>query len=104
MKTATGKVIKAFRKHLNYKQDFVSKKLNITPTTLANIENGRVGIDMEKLYLLGKIFCVPPNTIFELSIEVYESNTDDWLDNAVRKLKLLPETDDSILIELRGPC
>jgi transcriptional regulator with XRE-family HTH domain len=87
MKAATGKVIKALRKHLDYKQDFVSKKLNITPTTLANIENGRVGIDMEKLYLLGKIFGVPPKTIFELAIAVYETNTDDWLNNAVKSLK-----------------
>ena len=93
MKVATGKVIKAFRKHLNYKQDFVASKINITPSTLANIENGRVGVEMEKVYLLAKLFGVAPRIILELAFELNESESDIWLNNAIKRLKIEPETD-----------
>lgn len=59
MKTATGKVIKTFRNHFGYTQQFVADKLNITTATLANLENGRVSLDIEKLYNLAKVFEVP---------------------------------------------
>lgn len=86
MKTATGKVIKAFRKHLNYKQVFVASEINITVETLANIENGRVGVDMGKLYHFGLLFKVPPKVILELIIEIHETGNHDWLDTAIKKI------------------
>jgi len=94
MKLATGKVIKAFRKHLNFKQDFVASKINITPTTLANIENGRVGVEVEKIYLMAKLFGVAPRIILELAFELNESDNDVWLNNAIKALKISSENDD----------
>ena len=99
MKLATGKVIKAFRKHLNFKQDFVASKLNITPTTLANIENGRVGVEVEKIYLMARLFGVAPRIILELAFEFNESHNDAWLINAIKALKIKPENDDFISLK-----
>ena len=96
MKTATGKVIKAFRKHLNYKQEFVADKLNITIGTLANIENGRAGLDIEKLYQISKLFHIAPGIIFDLIIEIYDTHEDHWLINALKLIKTPPSNDDLI--------
>lgn len=97
MKTATGKVIKAFRMHLNYKQDYVANKANITVQALSNIERGKVCLDIEKLYHISKIFFIPPKTILELAIEIFETETDLWLPNAVKAIKIIPSkiNDDS---------
>lgn len=94
MKTATGKVIKAFRKHLNYKQDFVAKKINITPETLANIENGRVGIDLEKLYLISLLLKVPAREILSLILEIFEKGNDEGLTSAVKQLRIIANDED----------
>ena len=93
MKIAIGKVIKAFRKHLNFKQDFVASKINITSTTLANIENGRVGVEVEKIYLMAKLFGVAPRIILELAFELNESDNDIWLNNAIKALNIKSEND-----------
>jgi len=86
MKTAAGKVIRAFRTHRNYKQAFVANEINITVETLSNLENGRVGLDIEKLYKLGLLFNVPHKIILELIIEIHETGTHDWLETAVKKI------------------
>ncbi len=97
MKTATGQVIKAFRMHLNYKHEYVGAKINVTASTLANIEHGRVGLDLEKLYKISKVFGVPPKDILQLVIEVFEFEENvNYLDNAVKQLVSLPNDKDFI--------
>ncbi|WP_113651508.1 helix-turn-helix transcriptional regulator [Pedobacter namyangjuensis] len=86
MKKSTGKVIKAFRKHLGYTQEFLADKLNITVPTLANIENGRVNADIEKLYLASHLFKIPIRDFLTLIVEVYEKGNDEGLAGAVRQL------------------
>lgn len=93
MKTASGRVIRAFRKHLSYTQDFLADKLNITTSTLANIENGRTSLDIEKLYLLSKIFGIPERILFSLIVEIYEKGNDEGLIHAVAQLKPSPITE-----------
>ncbi len=93
MKTATGLVIKSFRRHLSYTQQFVADKLNITVTTLANIENGRVGLDLEKLYSLSKLFGISVGILLALIIEVLNNGNDSGLVNAVQQLKPLQPDD-----------
>lgn len=94
MKKATGMVIKAFRKHLDYKQEFVANKLNITVSCLANIENGRVGMDIEKLYLASKVFKIPIKDLIILITEVYDTGNDNGLAGALKYLKpILPDED-----------
>lgn len=90
MKTATGKVIKAFRKHFNYKQETLANKLNITITTLANIENGRAGIDTEKLYRLGLLFGISAGDILKLIIEIFENGNEEALNSALKMSKRNP--------------
>ncbi|WP_461788750.1 helix-turn-helix transcriptional regulator [Pedobacter sp.] len=87
MKKAVGKVIKAFREHLNYKQEFVAKKLNVTVATLANIENGRVSIDIMKLHKLSIIFKVPLRDIVTLASEIFEKGSDEGLRFAVAYMR-----------------
>ena len=90
MKTATGKVIKAFRNYLNFTQKQVADKLNITVETLANIENGRAGLDIEKLSLLSKVFGVPARILLDLTLGINAKGSDEGLANAVRQLKTIP--------------
>ena len=87
MKKATGQVIKAFRKHLNYTQEFVAKQLNITVETMANIENGRVSIDIQRLYELSHIFKIPLKDLVTLASEILEKGNDEGLVPAVKYLK-----------------
>lgn len=96
MKAITGKVIKAFRQHLGYKQGFVAYQAKIDVKTLSSIENGRVGLDIEKLYLLSKVFGIAPRIILDLTIEVYETNDYSWLQNAVKALKPLPRNNTTL--------
>ena len=94
MKVETGIVLKAFRKHLSFTQQFVAVRLNVTLATLANIENGRACLDIEKLYLLSKIFGVPARILLDLTIEIYEKKSFEGLTHAVEQLKMLPLTDE----------
>jgi transcriptional regulator with XRE-family HTH domain len=88
MKKATGKVIRAFREHLGYKQEFVAHKLSTTVATLRNIENGRVSADLEKLYKLSLIFQVPIRDLLSLAIEIFENGNDEsGLKGAVQMLR-----------------
>ncbi|SOD19685.1 helix-turn-helix transcriptional regulator [Pedobacter xixiisoli] len=88
MKTTIGKVIKAFRKHLNYKQEYVAKKLNVTVATIANIENGRVSVDIEKLYQLSLIFNIPLKDMIGLAAEIFEKGNEEGLSYAVSYLRM----------------
>ena len=93
MKKATGKVIKAFRQHLNYTQEFVAKKLNVTVETLANIENGRVSVDIERLQELSFIFQVPLKDMVILASEVFANGNEKGLTTAVEYIRNAhPET------------
>ncbi|KQB99264.1 helix-turn-helix transcriptional regulator [Pedobacter sp. Hv1] len=94
MKNATGKVIKAVRKHFNYKQEFLANKLHVTLTTLANIENGRVGLDLEKLYRLSLIFRVRAGDILKLIIEIFENGNEEALNSALKISKRIPSDED----------
>jgi transcriptional regulator with XRE-family HTH domain len=87
MKVATGQVIKAFRLHLNYKHEYIGAKINITTHTLSNIEHGRVGLDLEKLYKISKVFGVSSKDILLLIIEVFESPESlSYLNGAIKHL------------------
>lgn len=87
MKTATGIVIRAFRRHLNYKQEYVAKKLNVTAATIANIEHGRVSVDIEKLYQLSIIFGIPLKDMVALASEVFEKGPEEGLNCIVDYLQ-----------------
>lgn len=87
MHKATGKVIKAFRRHLNYTQEFVAKNLNVTKETIANIENGRVSVDIKRLYQISILFKVSLVHIVSLASEILEKGNDDGLANAIRYLR-----------------
>ena len=94
MKKATGKVIKALRKHFDYTQEEIAKSINITLTTMANIENGRAGIDIEKLDRLAKLYNIDIGLILQLAQEVIAEKDDAWLANALRYLKMSPRAEE----------
>lgn len=96
MKTATGKVIKAFRNHVGYTQQFVADKLNITTATLANLENGRVSLEIEKLYNLAKVFEVPSRVILDLAIEIYENKDDSRLGNVLKHIRPISDKEEQV--------
>ncbi|WAC42014.1 helix-turn-helix transcriptional regulator [Pedobacter sp. SL55] len=100
MKIASGKVIKAIRLHLSYTQKFVANHLNITITTLANIENGRVSLDIEKLYHLSLLYRMPARDILELIIEIHEKGNEEGLVSAIRQLRYITEYDLKFVEEL----
>ncbi|MFN0290650.1 helix-turn-helix transcriptional regulator [Pedobacter helvus] len=93
MKIASGRVIKAIRLHLSYTQKFVANHLNITVTTLANIENGRVNLDIEKLYHLSLLYRMPARDILELIIEIHQKGNEEGLVSAIRQLRSITEYD-----------
>lgn len=86
MKKETGIVIRAFRKYQNYTQYFVANKLNVTVETIANIENGRVSIDIERLYKLSFIFGVQIRDLMALIAEIFEKGSDIGVTTAVKYL------------------
>lgn len=71
--SAIGKIVKALRVHFKYSQVLLALEVNITVKTLANIENGRVGLDIEKLYRLSRFFSVPIGLIPNLAINIVEN-------------------------------
>ena len=94
MKETTGQVIKAFRMHFNYKQDYVAAKIDITTKTFANIERGRVSLDIEKLYRISKVFHIPSRTLFQLIIEIYDCPENSYhLSNAIKQMTWIPDDD-----------
>jgi transcriptional regulator with XRE-family HTH domain len=86
MKIATGRVVKAIRNHWGYTQKFVASKLNLTPEMLASIENGRVGLDLEKLYQMCLLFKLPMRIMTQLIYEIHEEGSDEGLADALKKL------------------
>ena len=87
MNTITGKVIRALRLHYNYKQDYVAAKIGISTKTFANVETGRVGLDIEKLYKISKVFRLPSRDLYQIIIEIYENPEDNYrLPNAIKNV------------------
>jgi transcriptional regulator with XRE-family HTH domain len=86
MKKEIGIVIKAMRLRLGYKQEYVAHKINISASLLGHIENGRVGLDIDKLYLLANFYNVLPRNILEITIELYKNKTNNGLDNAINHI------------------
>jgi transcriptional regulator with XRE-family HTH domain len=70
--SAIGKVVKALRVHFKFKQEYLANRTNITVKTLSNIENGKVGIDIDKLYRISNVLSVPIGLIPNLAIEIVE--------------------------------
>lgn len=95
MKTATGKVIKAFRKHLGYTQEFVAKEINVTTRTIENIESGKVSADVDKLQKIAKLFKIRSGLILELATEIVESEDDLWLEKAVKHFRQISTGEES---------
>lgn len=87
MKKATGKVIKAFRKHLGYTQEFVATEINVTTRAIENIESGRVSVDVEKIHKIAKLFKISPGLILELATGIVETDNDMGLESAVKQLR-----------------
>ncbi|MFN0292189.1 helix-turn-helix transcriptional regulator [Pedobacter helvus] len=84
MKKETGLVIKAIRLRLGYKQDYIAQKINISPSLLGHIENGRTDLDIRRLYQLAKVFGVLPRNLLELVIEIYETECIAGLEGGVK--------------------
>jgi transcriptional regulator with XRE-family HTH domain len=89
MKIATGRVIKAFRKHLGYTQEYLAKQIYATTRTVENIERGKVGMDLEKLYIMSKLFKIPLRTLIQVIIEIFEKGSDEGLESTVVTLRPL---------------
>lgn len=95
MKKATGKVIKAFRKHLGYTQEFVANDINVTTRTIENIENGKVSIDVDKLHKIARLFRIRDGIILDLAQEIVENNDEAWLEKAVEQLRRISLDEES---------
>ena len=87
MKKATGKVIKAFRKHLGYTQEFVATEISATTRTIENIESGKVSVDVEKILKIAKLFKIRSGLILELATEIVETEDDMGLERAVKQIR-----------------
>jgi transcriptional regulator with XRE-family HTH domain len=87
MNKSIGKVIKAIRKHLNYTQKRLAQELNITTATIANMENGRVRIDVDRLQLLSVIFQVSLANMLALAAEIEKNGNEVGLAKAIKFLQ-----------------
>ncbi|WP_316769858.1 helix-turn-helix transcriptional regulator [Pedobacter frigiditerrae] len=87
MKKATGKVIKTFRKHLGYTQEFLATEINVTTRTIENIENGKVSVDVEKIHKIAKLFKIRSGLILELAAEIVDTEDNMALETAVKQLR-----------------
>lgn len=90
MKKSTGKVISGLRKHCRLTQKELAEKMHITVATLANIERGRVGLDLEKLCMLSKIFSASADTILSLILLDVRLKDDRFLEDFLKNV--LPAT------------
>ena len=84
--SAIGKVIKALRFHSKFKQEILASKANITVKTLANVENGKVGIDIVKLYSISNALGIPIGLIPKLALEIVEKGQEDQEKVALKEI------------------
>ena len=70
--SAIGKAVKALRVHFKFNQEYLAYRAKITVKTLSNIENGKVGIDIAKLYSISNALGIPIGLIPNLALEIVE--------------------------------
>ena len=75
--SAIGKAVKALRVHFKFKQEYLAYRAKITVKTLSNIENGKVGIDIAKLYSISNALGIPIGLIPKLALEIVEKGQED---------------------------
>ncbi|MBM3402349.1 MAG: helix-turn-helix transcriptional regulator [Bacteroidetes bacterium] len=74
---AMGKAVKVLRIHLKYKQDYLANSANITVKTLSNIENGRAGIDIDKLHRISACLNIPISLILDLAMDIVKKREEN---------------------------
>jgi transcriptional regulator with XRE-family HTH domain len=84
--SAIGKAVKALRIHFKFKQAYLASKSNISVKTLANVENGKVGIDIAKLYSISNALGVPIGLIPNLALEIVEKGQEDQEKVALKEI------------------
>lgn len=63
MKEALGLIIANYRSQLGLTQEYIAFKMGITVNSYANIERGRVAVNIEKLYILANVLDVKVHDI-----------------------------------------
>jgi transcriptional regulator with XRE-family HTH domain len=84
--SAIGKTVKALRVQFKFKQAYLASKANITVKTLANVENGKVGIDIVKLYSISNALGIPIGLIPKLALEIVEKGQEDQEKVALKEI------------------
>ena len=84
--SAIGKAVKALRVHSKFKQEYLAYRAKITVKTLSNIENGKVGIDIAKLYSISNALGIPIGLIPKLALEIVEKGQEDQEKVALKEI------------------
>ena len=84
--SAIGKTVKALQVQFKFKQAYLASKANITVKTLANVENGKVGIDIVKLYSISNALGIPIGLIPKLALEIVEKGQEDQEKVALKEI------------------
>jgi transcriptional regulator with XRE-family HTH domain len=64
VKEYIGKRVKELRKKSGFAQESLAEYLNMTRTSIVNIEQGRQGLPMDRLYLVCCFLHCTPNDLF----------------------------------------
>ena len=63
-----GEYLKTLRRRCGYSQEFVASKLNIIRQTYSHYETGRIMPPADSLYHLSKLYNVPVDSFFDLTL------------------------------------
>jgi transcriptional regulator with XRE-family HTH domain len=64
VKKEVGLRVKKLRKEIGYNQEQLSQLMNLTRTSIINIESGRHGLGAESIYTMCRILKCMPNDLF----------------------------------------
>jgi transcriptional regulator with XRE-family HTH domain len=102
-----GDILKRLRKVKGMSQDDLAEKLNLTRTSIVNIEKGRQGISVECIWRVAVLFKISPSNLFpktdgsvnlllEARIREIEDERDEWKSKYTKLQSILSQLGDHI--------
>jgi transcriptional regulator with XRE-family HTH domain len=107
LRTEMGEIIKRIRKLKGISQDELAEKLNLTRTSVVNIEKGRQGISVEHIWGIAAVMNINPSELFpktygsvnlllEARIREIQDDRDEWRSKYTKLQSIISKLGDHI--------
>lgn len=94
-----GNLIRGLRKNRGWPQEYLAEKINVSPSFLSDVENGKSGMDTYLFSKLCKVLETDPNRLLRFDVDI---KADDVRRHYVEISKLDDERRDIVIVTIKA--